>query len=338
MGHEYDPMTDEESVAFLYYWLNAIVFCLRSVQMQKLFLPLASLLHEGYKFNLAKLILGHLFDKLGHLVDCLRANSSTFKLQFKVKMKLKRGNGRRQPWREGQPWRSNTFNLQFKVKLEVKRGNGRKHPGGRTRLTSSLRVALEVSNTFKLQFEVKLELKRGNGESNPGGENLSNTFKLQFEVKLELKRGNGSLVLFPLLAFNLQFKFKVKLEVKRGHASLVRLSILAFNLQFKFKLKLQLKRQILPVRPFVEARLSFSLRVALEVSNTFKLQFEVKLELKRGNGESNPGGENLSNTFKLQFEVKLELKRGNGSLVLFPLLAFNLQFKVKLEVKRGTLC
>ena len=25
-----------------------------------------------------------------------------------------------------------------------------------------------------------------------------------------------------------------------------------------------------------------------------------------------------SNTFKLQFEVKLELKRGNGSLVLFP--------------------
>ena len=76
--------------------------------------------------------------------------------------------------------------------------------------------------------------------------------------------------------------------------------------------------------------------VALEVSNTFNLQFEVKLEVKRGNGESNPGGERLSNTFKLQFEVKLELKRGNGSLVLFPLLAFNLQFEVKLEVKRGT--
>ncbi|QHN78062.1 uncharacterized protein DS421_19g658240 [Arachis hypogaea] len=42
-----------------------------------------------------------------------------------------------------------------------------------------------------------------------------------------------------------------------------------------------------------------------------------------------------SNTFKLQFKVKLELKRGNGSLVHFPFLAFNLQFKfkVKLEVK-----
>ena len=45
-------------------------------------------------------------------------------------------------------------------------------------------------------------------------------------------------------------------------------------------------------------------------SNTFKLQFKVKLELKRGNGESNPGGETWSNTFKLQFKVKLELKRG----------------------------
>ena len=41
-----------------------------------------------------------------------------------------------------------------------------------------------------------------------------------------------------------------------------------------------------------------------------------------------------SNTFKLQFKGKLELKRGIGSLVHFPFLAFNFQFKVKLEVKR----
>ncbi|QHN76026.1 uncharacterized protein DS421_19g640370 [Arachis hypogaea] len=76
MGHGDDPVTDEESVAFLYYWLNAIVFYSRSIQMQKLFLPLAALLHEGYKFNLAKLILGNLYDELGHLVDGLRNNSS----------------------------------------------------------------------------------------------------------------------------------------------------------------------------------------------------------------------------------------------------------------------
>ncbi|QHO58038.1 uncharacterized protein DS421_3g87370 [Arachis hypogaea] len=109
-------------------------------------------------------------------------------------------------------------------------------------------------------------------------------------------------------------------------------------------------------------RLNWSLNVECflegEMSNTFKLQFNLKLELKRGNEESNPGGE-MSNTFKLQFKVKLELKRGNGSLEensgrtrlssslrlnwslnvemllgAILILAFNFQFKVKLEVKR----
>ena len=75
--------------------------------------------------------------------------------------------------------------------------------------------------------------------------------------------------------------------------------------------------------------------VALEVSNTFNLQFEVKLEVKRGDGESNPGVEKLSNTFKLQFESNWSLNV-EWPLVLFLVLAFNLQFEVKLEVKRGT--
>ncbi|QHO12653.1 uncharacterized protein DS421_15g508790 [Arachis hypogaea] len=97
------------------------------------------------------------------------------------------------------------------------------------------------------------------------------------------------------------------------------------------------------------------------MSNTFKLQFEVKLKLKRGNEESNPGGVIWSNTFKLQFKVKLKLKRGNEKATLeernsrtrlssslrlnwrlnvemlpgeILILAFNFQFKVKLEVKR----
>ncbi|RYR25990.1 hypothetical protein Ahy_B02g060066 [Arachis hypogaea] len=42
----------------------------------------------------------------------------------------------------------------------------------------------------------------------------------------------------------------------------------AFKLQFK--LKLQLKRQTLPVRPFVEARLSFSLRMSSKVQSDLK--------------------------------------------------------------------
>ncbi|RYR25973.1 hypothetical protein Ahy_B02g060044 [Arachis hypogaea] len=70
MGAKGSPITDDEHVAFLFYWLNAIVFCSRS----KLFLFLAALLHEGNNLNLAKLILGHIFEELGQFVNCLRKN------------------------------------------------------------------------------------------------------------------------------------------------------------------------------------------------------------------------------------------------------------------------
>ncbi|RYR30593.1 hypothetical protein Ahy_B01g055339 [Arachis hypogaea] len=74
MGAENDPIMDDEHVAFLFYWLNVIVFCSQSVQMQKLFYPLAALLHEGNNINLAKLLLGHIFEELGQFVNCLRKN------------------------------------------------------------------------------------------------------------------------------------------------------------------------------------------------------------------------------------------------------------------------
>ncbi|RYR59674.1 hypothetical protein Ahy_A05g025591 [Arachis hypogaea] len=66
-----EPVTDDEHVAFLFYWLNALIFCSRSVQMQKLFYPLATLLHEGKNFNLAKLLLGYIFEEFGQFVNCL---------------------------------------------------------------------------------------------------------------------------------------------------------------------------------------------------------------------------------------------------------------------------
>ncbi|RYQ92886.1 hypothetical protein Ahy_B09g099127 [Arachis hypogaea] len=75
MGAESTDVIDDEHVAFLFYWLNAILFCSRSVQMSKLFLPLAALLHEGKVLNLAKLLLGHIFKELGQFVQCLRDNS-----------------------------------------------------------------------------------------------------------------------------------------------------------------------------------------------------------------------------------------------------------------------
>ncbi|RYR26448.1 hypothetical protein Ahy_B02g060681 [Arachis hypogaea] len=74
MGKEGTAVTDDEHVAFLFYWLNVIVFCSRSVQMSKFFLPLDALLHEGNTLNLAKLLLGHVFKELSQFVHCLRDN------------------------------------------------------------------------------------------------------------------------------------------------------------------------------------------------------------------------------------------------------------------------
>ncbi|RYR26206.1 hypothetical protein Ahy_B02g060393 isoform A [Arachis hypogaea] len=42
--------------------------------MSKFFLPLAALLHEGNTLNLAKLLLGHVFEELGQFVHCLQNN------------------------------------------------------------------------------------------------------------------------------------------------------------------------------------------------------------------------------------------------------------------------
>ncbi|RYQ91918.1 hypothetical protein Ahy_B09g097977 [Arachis hypogaea] len=61
MGAECTKITENEHVAFLFYWLNAILFCSQSIQMSKLYLPLATFLHEEKVLNLAKLLLGHIF-------------------------------------------------------------------------------------------------------------------------------------------------------------------------------------------------------------------------------------------------------------------------------------
>ncbi|RYQ82372.1 hypothetical protein Ahy_B10g100956 [Arachis hypogaea] len=74
MGTDGTEIIDNEHVAFLFYWLNAVLFCSQSVQMPKLFLSLAALLHEGKVLNLAKLLLGHIFEELGLLVCDLRDN------------------------------------------------------------------------------------------------------------------------------------------------------------------------------------------------------------------------------------------------------------------------
>ena len=48
---------DAEHMVFLSYWLNAVVFCSRSLQMQPRYFPLAIMLHEGHRLCLAKSII-----------------------------------------------------------------------------------------------------------------------------------------------------------------------------------------------------------------------------------------------------------------------------------------
>ncbi|RYR46661.1 hypothetical protein Ahy_A07g032430 [Arachis hypogaea] len=74
MGAESAKINDNEHVAFLFYWLNDVLLCSRSVQMSKFYLPLATLLHEEKSLNLAKLLLGHIFEELGQFVCDLRDN------------------------------------------------------------------------------------------------------------------------------------------------------------------------------------------------------------------------------------------------------------------------
>ncbi|RYR63035.1 hypothetical protein Ahy_A04g020816 [Arachis hypogaea] len=74
MGVEGTKITENEHVAFLFYWLNVILFCSRSIQMSKLYLPLATFLQEGKALNLAKLLLGHIFEELGQFVCDLQDN------------------------------------------------------------------------------------------------------------------------------------------------------------------------------------------------------------------------------------------------------------------------
>ncbi|QHO07725.1 uncharacterized protein DS421_14g466240 [Arachis hypogaea] len=106
---------------------------------------------------------------------------------------------------------SNTFKLQFKVKLKLKRGNEKatlEERNSPTRLSSSLTLnwSLNVEMllvpflllAFNLQFKVKLEV----------------TWKcFLFKVKLEVKRQFQHFLAFMILAFKLQFRLKLELKL-----------------------------------------------------------------------------------------------------------------------------
>ncbi|RYR67746.1 hypothetical protein Ahy_A03g014139 [Arachis hypogaea] len=68
-GQDGEPVSDNEHIAFLLYWLSGVVFCARSIQVEITYLPLAIMLAEGKRLCLAELLLARLYLTL----DCITA-------------------------------------------------------------------------------------------------------------------------------------------------------------------------------------------------------------------------------------------------------------------------
>ncbi|MCI24512.1 hypothetical protein A2U01_0045696, partial [Trifolium medium] len=64
-GREGEEVTDVEHVAFLTLWLSHFVFCSKSLQVAKRFIPMAVQIHEGCQFGLGRLILACLYEAIG---------------------------------------------------------------------------------------------------------------------------------------------------------------------------------------------------------------------------------------------------------------------------------
>ena len=70
-----------EHISFLTFWLNAFIFYTYSLQICKVFEPLAGLIHEGSKFSISKLLLVHFYDSIADVVESLQAIKNTTNLR-----------------------------------------------------------------------------------------------------------------------------------------------------------------------------------------------------------------------------------------------------------------
>ncbi|CAJ2663131.1 unnamed protein product [Trifolium pratense] len=71
-GPENEEVSDEEHVAFLTLWLSHYVFCSRSLQIARKFIPMAVQIHEGCHFALGRLLLATLYESIGEVCDNLK--------------------------------------------------------------------------------------------------------------------------------------------------------------------------------------------------------------------------------------------------------------------------
>jgi hypothetical protein len=75
-----EEVSDIEHVAFLTLWLSHYIFCSKSLQVAKQFIPMAIQLHEGRQFGLGRLILGCLYASMQLASENLKktGDGSTF--------------------------------------------------------------------------------------------------------------------------------------------------------------------------------------------------------------------------------------------------------------------
>ncbi|WJX53648.1 hypothetical protein P8452_39620 [Trifolium repens] len=75
-----EEVFDVEHVTFLTLWLSHYIFCSKSLQVAKHFIPMAIQLHEGRQFGLGRLILGCLFASMQLASENLKktGDGSTF--------------------------------------------------------------------------------------------------------------------------------------------------------------------------------------------------------------------------------------------------------------------
>ncbi|RYQ84696.1 hypothetical protein Ahy_B10g104156 [Arachis hypogaea] len=71
-GQDGEPVSDNEHIAFLLYWLSGVVFCARSIQVEITYPPLAIMLAEGKRLCLAKLFLARLYLTLDWITGLMR--------------------------------------------------------------------------------------------------------------------------------------------------------------------------------------------------------------------------------------------------------------------------
>ncbi|WJX67184.1 hypothetical protein P8452_51676 [Trifolium repens] len=82
MGKEGEEVSTEEHVAFLTLWLSHFVFCSKSLQVARMYIPIAQQINEGRLFSLGRLLLACLYEAMGNASDAIKASKDGSKVSI----------------------------------------------------------------------------------------------------------------------------------------------------------------------------------------------------------------------------------------------------------------